>query len=160
MDIFEDLAHGMTMSNLDSTAKVKQWIDGFVNDTSIFLNIDDKSTQPQPNEIAQKLQHNARLWEKLLKATGGKLELTKCFYYILYWKFDKEGAPTPMTKEELEANEVNITIHDEESNTITIIQHYDCDKAHRTLGLYKTLTGNQAEQLKRQETKVRQSQEQ
>ena len=35
----------------------------------------------------------AQWWEQLLYATGGKLELPKCFYYTILWKFDVEGVP-------------------------------------------------------------------
>jgi hypothetical protein len=35
-------------------------------------------------------------WKELLEASGGKLELPKCFYYILAWKFDLKGNPLPV----------------------------------------------------------------
>ena len=52
MDIFEDLATGMTMTNAEGTETTKQWIDGFVGNTSIFANIDKSETTPEPCEIA------------------------------------------------------------------------------------------------------------
>jgi hypothetical protein len=48
-----------------------------------------------------------------LAATGGKLELSKCFYYILCWDFDAEGAQRHITKQELE--EAGVTIFIQES---------------------------------------------
>jgi hypothetical protein len=57
-----------------------------------------------------------------------------------------------MTKEELEENGVEITVQ-QNDGTSTTIQHYDCNKAHKTLGLYKTITGNQEEQLKQTKDK-------
>jgi hypothetical protein len=36
-------------------------------------------------------------WKELLEASGGKLELTKYFYYILTWKLDGKGNPVPTT---------------------------------------------------------------
>jgi hypothetical protein len=30
-------------------------------------------------------------WEELLVATGGKLELPKCFYYLICWAFNGYG---------------------------------------------------------------------
>ncbi len=137
MDCFEDIAYGMEMANMNATIKVKQWIDGFVDDTSIFSNHDDNSTD-DPNVLANKLQHDAREWNALLAATGGKLELSKCFFYILHWTFDNEGIPHPMTKTELEAQGVSISIHETGKETATTIKHLDCTSAHRTLGLYKS----------------------
>ena len=62
------------------------------------------------NAIAEQLQHDAQEWEQLLAATGGKLELSKCFYYILQWKFDEEGRLSCASKEELETLGVTIQI--------------------------------------------------
>jgi hypothetical protein len=38
------------------------------------------------------------MWEGLLSATGGELQLSKCFYYVLSWKWDKYGRPSPQNK--------------------------------------------------------------
>jgi hypothetical protein len=37
------------------------------------------------------------IWKDMIEASGGKLELSKCFYYILSWKFDEEGNAIPMS---------------------------------------------------------------
>ena len=57
-----------------------------------------------------------------------------------------------MTKEELEEKGVAMMIQ-QDDGTHTTIQHYDCNKAHRTLGLYKTITGNQDKILKQTKEK-------
>ena len=145
MDCFEDIASGMTMANMDGTEKITQWIDGFVDDTSIFTNQD--STNDDPTTTATTLQQDAVEWNALLAATGGKLELTKCFFYILHWKFDAEGNPSPMTKEELDDQGVSISIHEADYTTATTIKHLDCNTARRTLGLYKSPTANQDAQI-------------
>ena len=147
IDCFEDVASGMTMANVDNSITVKQWIDGFVDDTSIFTNQD--SNNDDPTTIATTLQNDASEWVALLSATGGKLELSKCFFYILQWKFDDEGTPHPMTKDELEAKGVSIKIQENEQGTPTTIKHLDCNTAHRTLGLYKSPTGNQSDQIEK-----------
>ena len=41
----------------------------------------------------QDTQQTAQWWEQLLHATGGKLQLTKCFYYPMIWQYDAEGVP-------------------------------------------------------------------
>ena len=90
MDCFEDIATGMEMANMDKTKEITQWIDGYVDDTSIFTTIpEDHYKQVEPKKLAQQLQKNTQEREILLAATGGKLELTKCFYYILCWTFDE-----------------------------------------------------------------------
>ena len=136
------------MANMHATIKIKQWIDGFVDDTSIFTNQDSNNNE-DPNTLAHALQQDASAWNALLAATGGKLELSKCFFYILHWTFDEEGNPHPMTKTELEAHGVSISIKETGQESATTIKHLDCKTAHRTLGLYKSPTGDQTEQLEK-----------
>jgi hypothetical protein len=153
MTLYQELATGMQMSNSAITEMIQQWIDGNVDNTSIFTSIDKIDRIPNSMTLAEQLQKDARKWEQLLSATGGKLELTKCFSYILQWEFDSEGNPTHLSKENLSSNGVEITIKEPDSNQLTEIKHLDCNTAHRTLGLYKALTGDQKEQIKQTKTK-------
>jgi hypothetical protein len=57
-------------------------------------------------------QSDMQLWASLLEAMGGKLELSKCFYYILSWKFDHNGKPIPMTISKQSAYISSITVKD------------------------------------------------
>jgi hypothetical protein len=149
MTIYQDLAAGMQMTNSDITENLQQWIDGYVDDTSIFTSINEQEQVPTAQTIAlQLVQQDACIWEQLLAATGGKLELTKCFYYILLWKFDEEGVPSHTSKQELEEAGVTIAIQEKGKDQPTEINHNDCNTAHQTLGVYKTITGNQSEQKK------------
>ena len=84
--------------------------------THPFSRASPKHKKCQRPPKAQQLQDDARIWEKLLAATGGKLEFTKCFYYILQWKFDEEGTPSHTTKQELEDSGVTVTIQEKEQN--------------------------------------------
>ena len=78
MTIYQNLATGMKMTNADITENLQQWIDGYVDNTSsIFTSIDETDEVPTAKTIALQLQQDARIWERLLSATGGKLELTK-----------------------------------------------------------------------------------
>jgi hypothetical protein len=151
MMIYQELTSGMQITNADITKKLQEWIDGYVDDTSIFTNIDETQEAPLATTIAKQLQNEGSIWERLLLATGGKLELTKCFYYILQWKLDDEGVPSHTSKQELEDIGVEIEILEIGKDQPTEIKHLDCEVAHRTLGVYKTITGNQQKQ-KRQAT--------
>jgi hypothetical protein len=74
----------------------------------------------------------AQWWEALLHATGGKLELDKCFYYIMHWEFDEDGNASLATPEELGGD--TISIRQSGDNEEVEITHNDCNTAHRTLG--------------------------
>ena len=60
----------------------------------------------------------------------------------------RRGNPNAYIKEDLERNGVQITIKEPDNNQLTEIKHLNCNTAHQTLGLYKTLTGDHKEQLK------------
>jgi hypothetical protein len=97
MDCLSELGGGMTIIDVTNNYSIQQWIDGFVDDTSLFTNI----TQPTDNHniinLCNQLTKDMTIWNELLEESGGKLELSKCFHYILSWKFDKEGNAPPMT---------------------------------------------------------------
>jgi hypothetical protein len=78
MMILEKEAHGMVIYDiLKDKTEIVTWIEGFVDDTSIFSN----NNFDNNDIIALKecLQKDGTRWAGLLEATGGKLELQKCF---------------------------------------------------------------------------------
>jgi hypothetical protein len=59
--------------------------DAFVDDTSVgFTSSDDDTSY---SVLISRLQEVAQTWEKLLSLSGGKLNLTKCSWYILRWEW-------------------------------------------------------------------------
>jgi hypothetical protein len=84
MDCLYILGNSMTIQDVFGKQKLRQLIDGFVDDTSLFTNL--LNTIVESNDIKEltlRLQYNMIAWKELLEASGGKLKLTKCFYYIL-----------------------------------------------------------------------------
>jgi hypothetical protein len=105
MDILQGQANGMNMEYVKMALFEKrliQWIKGFVDDTSIFANLEFGNNNLV--ELLDKIQADGQLWECLLHTTGGELELSKCFYYILSWKWDKIENPIPQTINEQQIN--------------------------------------------------------
>jgi hypothetical protein len=97
-------ADGIQFQDPQQTMTVKRIMDGFVDDTTIWQNLPnelDALSQGSIGEIADRLKIAAQWWEQLLHATGGQLELPKCFYYLLHWIFDSEGKARLATPEEL-----------------------------------------------------------
>jgi hypothetical protein len=56
-----------------------------------------------PIDLATLLHKQAQLWERLLFASGGRLQLPKCFYYLIVWKWT-DGDAAMMSIEELNAS--------------------------------------------------------
>ena len=129
----------MISSDPTESITLHEYDDGFVDDTYLFCNAIEN--------LRNTLQCDAQKWESLLFAAGGKLELSKCFYYQMEWKFDKEGKAHIKTLEELEEGPLRIT--DSETKQRHIIKSYNCNQPHKTLGVWLALDGNNKKQKER-----------
>jgi ribonuclease HI len=153
MDCLSELGGGMTMLDVHNNNALQQWIDGFVDDTSLFTNISQFTDNPELIQITNQLTGDMIIWKDLLEASGGKLELSKCFYYILSWQFDDEGNASPMTISEQRVHHVNQIEIPDTNGSQTFIQQKEVNKAHKTLGCYKAIDGNEKEQISYLQTK-------
>jgi hypothetical protein len=107
MTLLQKMASGMTIEGISPEDKeIIQWIEGFVDNTSIFTNTDFEETDIKV--LREKLKNDGTIWSGLLKATGGKLELKKCFYYLLGWKWNINGTAIPMTIRETDPDDEGI----------------------------------------------------
>jgi hypothetical protein len=96
------------------------------------------------HELLQTLQHNIKLWESLLHAIGGKLELSKCKFTCFRWTSDSDGTvaliPTPTIGQAI--------ITDSETQQQCMITEIPPTEAYKLLGVQMALTGHpQAQQL-------------
>jgi hypothetical protein len=71
------------MQDIDGKSSIQQWIDGFVDDTSLFTSLTCHTDNHSIIQLCNQLRNDMIVWNDLLEASGGKLELSKCFYYIL-----------------------------------------------------------------------------
>jgi hypothetical protein len=123
MDCLFQLGNCMTIKDVVGRRTLRQLIDGFVDDTSLFTNLLNSIIESNDiKELTSRLRHDMIAWKEFLVALGGKLELTKCFYYILTWKFDSKINPIPTTISDQGqvANQINIP--ETFSNSIIQIQ--------------------------------------
>jgi hypothetical protein len=85
-----------------------------------------------------RLRTLAQHWERLLFSTGERLELSKCFFYIISWKW-LDGKTTMKTNAELNT-EILLTCGNEAEPVR--IQQKEVTEAHKTLGTHMRPTGN------------------
>jgi hypothetical protein len=124
--------------------------DGFVDDVANVFNFGLEAMLTEdfsPQQIAEGMQDEAQVWERLLWTTGGALELSKCFYYLIAWDFHKSGAPALLTPAEMPDTEIFITNGADAAHTL--IQQTDSSIAHRTLGVWPAPSGCNEEQSRR-----------
>ena len=145
-NIMSKIAHGLHFSDPQGNDSIQRTMEGFVDDTDVAVNDANSVTPATPTQLIQKLQTDAQHWERLLFISGGKLELNKCFFYLLIWKFNDDGMPSLMTKAQLPHK---LMITQGNDNEPTEIDHKDCATAHRTLGVMKAPNLSQAGETKR-----------
>jgi hypothetical protein len=74
MKILLDKRHGMIMKDIcNNELNLKEIIEGFVNDNSIFTN----KLSENIKILINKLKEDGKLWSQLLVDTGGMLEMKK-----------------------------------------------------------------------------------
>ena len=136
------LCQGATFCNPQNSIQLQRTGDGFVDDVTNVCNFGFPNSlliNATPQTLAAQLQREAQTWERLLWSAGGALELNKCFYYILSWKFRHDGHPLLLLPPQLHG--CNIQLTSGISSDLHTIQHKPCNVAHRTLGVWMAPTG-------------------
>jgi hypothetical protein len=144
---YESKAAPAQYCNPDGTNKQKWFMIGFVDDTNgqanQFLQSETKHTLQKVYNAAQT---NATLWAQMLGVSGGSLELQKCSYHVINWKFSIQGAPVlAACASTFQALEVRDPLTNRDHSLSYIPPH----KAHKTLGHYKEPAGTQVEQFRK-----------
>jgi hypothetical protein len=139
--------HGVSFCDPTNKTEHRRTSDGFVDDVTHFYNKGLKhslTTTVRVEDVIRGLEKEGQTWERLLWSTGGKLELTKCLYYILHYRFAPDGTPTMEEATNMENTHLSLTsgICPQKNP----INHRDCSQAHRTLGVWPTPQGTQEKQ--------------
>jgi hypothetical protein len=145
MECMTKHSDGATFVDPTQEITVQQRMTGFVDDTTHWIN-NNPNNNDEIKNIKTKMEIAAQYWEQLLHASGGKLELTKCFFYHMKWATDKEGIPLLAP---IEGDDSIITINDSETNQPIEIKATQCTNSHKTLGIMETPDGNNTNEYKR-----------
>ena len=81
----------MTAANPNGDVVVLFSIIGFVNDSTCVTGGKQNETKDQ---LLVRVKHDVQLWHDLLWASGGKLELQKYCFHLIFYNFDKDGVPS------------------------------------------------------------------
>jgi hypothetical protein len=126
------ISHGLIFTDPTALEQFKRTMEAFVDITDVAVN--DAEIQYTSQKLAQALQTDAQHWEKLLFASGRKLELTKCFFYIMYWKFSADGI-TSLTKKAQLPHQLMLQQGNKQEPTES--DQKDCSEPHKTMGVTK-----------------------
>jgi hypothetical protein len=127
------LCHGLTFCDPAQSIAYETTTNMFIDDASNCTNsfLEWIHQPPDVANIVTMLQQDSQTWERLLWTSGGLLNLSKCLYYVVAWKFDSEGRATMLPAAEIHPP-LKLTSGDDPG--LAAIAHFNNDKAHRYLG--------------------------
>jgi hypothetical protein len=114
---------------------------GFVDDINIKNNGEELETV---NNIITRTQHNAQLWNDLLQAIGGAINLDKCFVQVIAFQFGLNGAPVIAPADP----NLTIKVQDRLYNKEVTIKPISSYKTYGSLGTKQGTSKNQKQQHK------------
>ena len=136
---------GIVFKSPDNQQVTERFSDAYVDDTQNGVNDAFLPTLWSLQDLSDTLAKTSQSWERLLFCSGGSLELSKCFYYLVYWKW-LDGLPVLTTKSEIEEQISPITLFSGNDPTLHTISLRDPTEAHTTLGVALAPTGEDSAQ--------------
>jgi hypothetical protein len=95
--------------------------------------------------ILMQVRHNAQNWAKILGASGGAIEISKCLCHIMEWNFSIQGAPVFSPRR---VTEIKINEQASGNSLSSAFPVLSSNSAHTTLGHLKEPVGNQLAQFR------------
>jgi hypothetical protein len=134
-DVHDRFAHGATFTDPSGKTSVQLKLSGFVDDTNASLNDWHPQHQADLPTLLTQMTHDAQTWNDLLFISGGKLELSKCSFHVLQYKFKPDETQSDKPP----------PIHLQDSVTADDIQieGLHANHPHKTLGHWKAPVGRQ-----------------
>ena len=116
---------------------------GFVDDCN--LAVLTRGNSKNEKMVMRNLRKNTQAWERNLYATGGKLELSKCFWILILWKWIG-GEAKLVTKKQLELK-LKLKQSESKGKKYTIVRRNDVHEGDKVLGVRMTVAGNWNEEV-------------
>jgi len=128
--VLSDLSDGIIFVSPDGETNFTSPGTGFVDDVTLGVtaNDDDEDEDREQNVIVN-ITSIATYWEKMLYTNGGRLELKKCFWILVSWRW-KQGKPVMKSMDE----HTRLTIRQSESNEVVTIERKNPSDAPKVLG--------------------------
>jgi hypothetical protein len=148
MECMAERSNGMTILDPHNEITTNKIMSGFVDDTTHWINNFQESLAEVEHlsDLITQTKITAQWWEELLNTLGGKLELPKCFFYLVHWIFNDEGEPTIINPILLPSTIEIVDSADGSTSTIATKSSYE---SHKTLGVMMNPAGDQNDEIKR-----------
>ena len=147
LDIHDKQRFGSQYSDPEGTFKTIIGMLGFVDDNNI-LNTGGKHESIE--DVIKRTQHDAKLWNDILKATGGTLNLLECFFQVTTTTFSRGGAPVIAAHDE----SWYIDIVDRTDNSTQRVKALSVYTPYKSLGTIQGICKKQDDQFEVQLAKA------
>ncbi len=124
---------------------------GYVDDVTLGLSIPRDQSQTE-HKVYRHIKRMAQTWEKLLYITGGRLELSKCFWVPITWTW-RNGIPYLANKR---GSLKQLYLWESESKEAVKIQRKHGTDTEKRLGIYSSCDGKWSTEVKQWVTYSRQ----
>ena len=140
MKCMYDKSNGLSFQDPTQQYTTQHIRTGFVDDTTHWTNNFHRTLHGtySTTEMLRDNQTTAQWWEQLLHTMGGKLELSKCFYYKIKGQFNTEGEPALSQTQDTQ-HAVQIT--SSETGSMVNISEKPPTESHKTLGVLENPAG-------------------
>ena len=129
--VLSDLNDGIVMSSPDGKIQFNSPGTGYVDDVTLGATANDEDADGEREEnLIMNINTIAKYWEKMLFTNGGRLELKKCFWILVSWKWH-QGIPTMTTMEDHPAI---LSLTQSESREVVTIERKEVNEAPKVLG--------------------------
>ena len=109
---------------------------GYVDDCNILSEVDKhKATE---TEVVKVIQQDAQWWERILHSNGGKLEVSKCFWYSVLWKWSSGTA----VQRKVANKGVPLTLIQSENNEPVLVEQRCVSQPTKVLGVHMSMNGS------------------
>jgi hypothetical protein len=135
------IPHRMNFVPISGAREHSRSSDAFVDDTSVGFTSTLGDTQY--SELILQLQEVAQTWERLLFLSGGKLNLSKCSWYVLRWEW-KQGRPVIR---KIQPDDPTISLTQGDTQTPIKIKQHSVAHSSRMLGVYINPMGDFSDHL-------------
>ena len=120
---------------------------GFVDDNNIS---NTGKKHESIKDVIKRTQHDAQLWNNILKATGGTFNLLKCFFQVITTTFSRGGAPVIAAHDE----SWYIDIVDKTDNSTQRVEAISAYTLYKSLGTIQGICQKQDDQFEVQLAKA------
>ena len=140
----EKCTGGAVYESPDKTLNIKLTQLGFVDDVVNRTNLPFSEPNPdqQLEQLISQASKDSQLWRDLLESSNQALELDKCKFQVIHYRFEDDGEPTLVTDPDPPHP---LQVQDKDGNPVTI-EHVPNHEPIKYLG-FKKCCGSQAKQL-------------